>query len=75
MKGTGSSLVAQQVKDLALPLLWCGFSLWSGNFYMPWTLPTPPPPKKNLKGTYLSQHSRKDISKEVKNDDRRKRTQ
>ena len=25
-----SSLVAQQVKDLALPLLWCGFNPWVG---------------------------------------------
>ena len=37
----GSSLVAQQVKDLALSLLqlrlppWCGFDPWPGNFCMP----------------------------------------
>ena len=36
-----SSLVAQQVKDLALALqqlrslLWCGFDPWPGNFHMP----------------------------------------
>ena len=27
-----SSLVAYLVKDLALSLLWCGFSPWPGNF-------------------------------------------
>ena len=26
-----SFLVAQQVKDLALSLLWCGFNPWPGN--------------------------------------------
>ena len=36
----GSSFVAQWVKDLALSLqqlgslLWCGFDLWPGNFYV-----------------------------------------
>ena len=29
-KEHGSSLVAQQVKDLALPLLWLGSVLWCG---------------------------------------------
>ena len=29
-KEHGSSLVAQQVKDLALPLLWLGSLLWGG---------------------------------------------
>ena len=29
-----SSLVAQ-----ALPLLWCGFNPWPGDFYMPWVQP------------------------------------
>ena len=34
--------LVQQVKDAALPQLWCtsqlqhGFSPWPGNFYMPW---------------------------------------
>ena len=41
----GSSLVAQQVKDLALSvqwpgsLLWCGFDPWPRNFCMPWAWP------------------------------------
>ena len=41
----GSSLGAQQVKDLALPQLWGGLQLWGGfnpwlgNFYMPWVRP------------------------------------
>ena len=30
----GISLVAQQVMDLALSLLWCGFDPWPGNFCM-----------------------------------------
>ena len=30
-----SSLVAQQVKDLVLSLLWCGFDPWLGAFHMP----------------------------------------
>ena len=34
-----SSLVAQQVKDLALSLLWCRFDPWPGNFHMPWAWP------------------------------------
>ena len=44
-----SSLVAQQVKDLALSvqhlgsLLWNGFDPWPGNFHMSWMWP---PPKK-----------------------------
>ena len=32
--GTGSSLVARQVKDLALSLLWLGLLLWYG--FDPW---------------------------------------
>ena len=46
-----NSLVAQCVKDLGLSLqqlgsmLWCIFSSWPQNFYMPWAQP-PPPPKK-----------------------------
>ena len=46
-----SSLVAQQVKGLALSLqqlrslLWCGFDPWPGNLRM---LRMWPPPKKNL---------------------------
>ena len=40
-----SSLVVQQVKDLALSLRWLGlllwhrFNLWPGNFCMPWAVP------------------------------------
>ena len=33
-KCSRSSLVVQQVKDLALSLLWCRFSPWDGNFHM-----------------------------------------
>ena len=38
----GSCLVAKQIKDLALLLLWLwfllwlGFNFWPGNFYMLW---------------------------------------
>ena len=35
-KNPWSSLVVHQVKDLALSLLWLGFSAWSGNFCMLW---------------------------------------
>ena len=35
IKNFQSSLVAQQVKDLVLSLLWCGFIPWPGNFCMP----------------------------------------
>ena len=41
----GSSLVAQQAKDLPLSLLWLGLQLWHGfnpwprNFHMPWAWP------------------------------------
>ena len=31
---SGSSLVAQWVKDSALSLLWCRFNPWPGNFHM-----------------------------------------
>ena len=50
--GRGSSLVVQQLKDLALPELWhrlqlChGFVPWLGNFHMLWGLPEK---KKGLK--------------------------
>ena len=30
------SFVAQQVKDLALSLLWHRLDTWPGNFFMPW---------------------------------------
>ena len=30
----GSSSVAQQIKDLALLLLWCGFDPWPGNLHV-----------------------------------------
>ena len=30
----GSTPVAQWVKDLALPQLWCGFNPWPGNFHV-----------------------------------------
>ena len=36
---TRSSLVAQQVEDLALSLLWQGFNPWPGNFYVLWVQP------------------------------------
>ena len=42
-----SSLVAQQIKDLVLLLLWLGlllwywFSPWPSNFYIPWASPPP----------------------------------
>ena len=37
LEGTlGSSLVAQQAKDPALSLRWCGFDSWSGSFCMLW---------------------------------------
>ena len=32
-------LVVQQVEDPALPLLWCEFGPWPGNFCMSWELP------------------------------------
>ena len=38
-KMTGSSQVAQQVKDLALSLLWHQFDPWPGNFCMLWVWP------------------------------------
>ena len=47
-----SSLVAHQVKDPVLSLLWlwlqlwCGFNPWPRNFYMPWAWP-----KKKKKNT------------------------
>ena len=34
--------MAQWVKDLVLPLLWCGFVPWHGNFYMLWECPLHP---------------------------------
>ena len=34
-----SSLVVQLVKDLALSLLWSGFSPWPGNFCILWMWP------------------------------------
>ena len=49
-----NSLVAQWVKDPALPLLWCKFCPWPGNFLMPWTQPktkqdkTKKDPNKNI---------------------------
>ena len=43
-----SSLVAQQVKDLVLSLLRCGFSPWPGNFHILWSQPQ----KCTLKNTY-----------------------
>ena len=45
MRGYGSSLVAQWVKDLVLSLqqlrslLWCGFHPWPRNFCMLWVQP------------------------------------
>ena len=39
MVSLGSSLVAQGVKDLVLPLLWCWFDPWSRNFHMPQAQP------------------------------------
>ena len=56
-KCIGSSLVVQQVKDLAfllqwLKLLpWCGFHPWPRNFHMPWACPFPP-----KKGNILFHH-------------------
>ena len=41
--------MAQQVKDLALPLLWCGFNPWPRNFHMLWVQLTPLPPKKDIR--------------------------
>ena len=32
-------MVAQQVKDIALSLLWCGFESRALQFHMPWTQP------------------------------------
>ena len=37
----GGSLVTQQVKDMALSLLWQGSDPWPENFHMPW--PSCPP--------------------------------
>ena len=34
-----SSLVAQQIKDLALFLLWYRFDPWPVNFHRPWAWP------------------------------------
>ena len=34
------------IKDLALSLLWCGFSPWPGNFRMSWA--QHPPQKKKI---------------------------
>jgi len=33
-----SPLIAQQVKDSALSLLWHGFGRWPGNFHMLWVV-------------------------------------
>ena len=37
LKTSGSSLMAQQVKNLGLSLLWCRIDPRPGNFGMPWT--------------------------------------
>ena len=56
--GTGSSLVAQQVKDLVLSLqqlgslLWCGFDPWPRNFHMSREQPKE---KEKKAGTEISQ--------------------
>ena len=38
-KEKGSSLVAQQIKDLVLSVLWLRFEPWPWNFHMTWALP------------------------------------
>ena len=38
-RGTGSSLMAQQIKDLELLLLWLGFDPRLRIFHMPWVPP------------------------------------
>ena len=43
-----SSLMAQQVKDLVLSLLWHRFNTWPGKFCMPWARPK----KKSSYGGY-----------------------
>ena len=50
-----SSLLAHQVKDLALSLLWHGFDPWPGNFHMLWVQhPSPPPKNPSPPGSPLS---------------------
>ena len=46
LKDEGSSLVAQQVKDPALSLLWHRFDPWPGNFRMLWAWPKKKKKKK-----------------------------
>ena len=53
-----SSLVAWQVKDLALSLLWCGFYPWPWTFCMP-QVRLPPQKKHKLhlsKGEDVLEH-------------------
>ena len=59
----GSSLVAQQVKDLALPLKRLGLLLrraefhpWPGNFHMPQAWPKKKEKKKRRKDGWMSKH-------------------
>ena len=56
----GVPTVAQWVKDLALPQLWCRSQLelrfypWPGNFRMLWVWPKKEKPKQNQNNTYWS---------------------
>ena len=45
----GNSMVAQQVKDLALSLLWLRFDPWPGNIHMLWAQPKKKKRKKDKK--------------------------
>ena len=60
----GSSLVVQQVKDLALLQLWqrpqpqCKFDPWLKNFHMLWACPPHPQKKKKKKKTKNHQTKR-----------------
>ena len=51
-----SSLVAQQIEDLVLSLLWRKFDPWPGNFCMPWAQPEKKERKK-YKKKYIKKSS------------------
>ena len=46
--------MAQQLKDLALSLLWHGFDPWPGNFCVPWVWPQ----QNFFFGLFLGPHPR-----------------
>lgn len=55
-KHTGSPLVAQWVKVLALSRQWLGLILWLGNFHMSWVWPKTKKKKKKRKKKSTQAH-------------------